>query len=370
MTSNNTLSPPTLQRGIHFPSSRYPAIPLVRPLEVFGKAFDVELSSGLTLSPETVLRASLGKSLQTFLREEGLLQPLKQFRYGLLGQHQLSSTTKTTIRAAMGPVGDKVIAVLDGDPIPEELDSMSDWSALAMTWGSTSPDNALDVVVKSFVELDQFNAEVSACAATHGREAGEQMFQTRFGLLLPAWRELCPDLRIDCCVRLESSLHVVAALEAMPRVVETEEAVSLVAGFLDPEAKPLGHWLRQVAETVKCGNNKELADLLARRNILHHEERLITHDTLKGWSAMKPGSLMSLQGCQALLKVVPDEEATQRLLCRFALARFLAFLCDFLRSCVSTGAPTWPDAQRVILERYTQISVARQKVGGQIRQTQ
>lgn len=190
------------------------------------------------------------------------------------------------------------------------------------------------------------------------------MFQTRFGQLLPAWRELCPDLRIDCCVRLESSLHVVAELEAMPRGVETEEAVSLVAGFLDSEAKPLGHWLRQVAAIVKCGNNKELADLLARRNILRHEGRPITHDTLKGWSAMKPGSLMSLQGCQALLKVVPDEEVAQRLLCRFALARFLAFLCDFLRSCVSTGSPTWPDAQRVILKRYTQISVARQQAVG------
>lgn len=146
----------------------------------------------------------------------------------------------------MGPVGERVVAVLDGAPIPEHLVNMSDWSVLAMTWGATSPDNALDVVLKSVVEVDLFAAAVSACAATHGRETGEQMFQALFGQMLPTWRELCPDLRTDGCVRIESSLHVVAELEEVPRAVETDEAESLVASFLDPEAKPLGHWLRQV----------------------------------------------------------------------------------------------------------------------------
>lgn len=138
--------------------------------------------------------------------------------------------------------------------------------------------------------------------------------------------------------------------------------MSLVADFLSPTARPLGHWLQQVAATVMCDNNKELADLLARRDILHQGGRPITHDTLKGWSAMKPGLIMSLDGCQALLKVVSDKEAAQRLLCRFALARFLAFLCDFLRACVSTETPSWQEAQRVLLARYGQIAAARQQV--------
>ena len=362
MPDNNAVNSPKLPSGAHFPSSRYPAIPLVRPLPVFGKSFNVELSSGLTLSPDTVIRAAIGKSLQTVLREEGVLQPLKQFRYGILGLHQLSSTTKATIRSAMGPVGDKAIAVLDGAPIPQDLVNMSDWSAVAVTWDVMSANNALDVVVKSCTELDKFASALSACTVANGREAGEQMLQARFGQMLPAWRELSPHLLTAGCLRIETSLHVVAELEAMPRPVATGGAtVSLVADFLAPTAKPIGHWIRQIAATVNCNNNKELADLLACRGILHQGGRPITHDTLKGWSAMKPGLIMSLDGCQALLRVVLDKEAAQRLLCQFALARFIAFLCDFLCASVSTEAPSWQEAQRILLARYKQITAARQQ---------
>ena len=344
----------------HFPTSLYPPIPLVRPLPVFGKSFRVELSSGLTLNPDTVLRAAIGKSLQTVLREEGLLQPLKQLRYGLLGLHQPSSTTKATIRSALGPAGEKFVAVLDGAHIPEELEKMSDWSTLAMTWDVMSPDNVIHVAVKSYIELDKFAAQLSAFTAKNGREAGEQMFRARFGELLPIWRELCPHLLLVGCIRIETSLHVIADLEAMPRAAATEvNAESLVADFLAPTRRPIGHWIRQVAEIVKCSNNKELADLLARRGILRPGGRPITHQTLKDWSAMKPGLVMSLDGCQTLLQAVSDKETAHMLLCRFALARFLAFLCDFLRACVSTEAPSCEEAQRVLLTRYKQIIASR-----------
>ncbi len=360
MKNNNAVESPTFPNGTHFPTSLYPPIPLVRPLAVFGKSFHVELSSGLTLNPDTVLRAAIGKSLQSLLREQGLLQPLNQLRYGLLGKHQPSSTTRATIRSAMGPMGDTCVAVLDGAPIPEDLGKMSDWSTLAMTWDVMSPDNAVHVAVKSYIELDKFAARVSAFTAANGREAGEQMFQARFGELLPTWRELCPHLLLVGYLRIETSLHVIADLEAMPRAAATEVNVeSLVADFLAPTRRPIGHWLRQVVETVKCSNNKELADLLARRGILRPGGRPITHQTLKDWSAMKPGLVMSLDGCQTLLQVVSDKETAQVLLCRFALARFLAFLCDFLRACVSTEAPSCEEAQRVLLTRYKQIIASR-----------
>lgn len=342
-----------------FPTSRYPAIPLVRPLLVFGKSFKVELSSNLTLNPDTVMRAAIGKSLQTILREEGKLLPFKQFCYGVLGRHQLSKTTRATIRSAMGPLGDAAIGVIDGVPGPEYLDSMSDWSAVAFTWGVMSTDSALDVIVKKFIELDNFASDLSDCISTNGNEAGGKMFQARFGSMLPAWSELCPHLQTAGCLGIETSLHVVAELDAMPRSMASEgEAELIIADYLAPTAKPIGHWLREVAATVKCNNNKELAYYLARRGIVHNGGRPVTHDTLKGWSAMKPGSIMSLDGCQALLKGVLDQATAQRLLCRFALARFLAFLCDFLRSCVNAEAPSWQEAQRILLARYRQITAA------------
>jgi hypothetical protein len=70
---------------------------------------------------------------------------------------------------------------------------------------------------------------------------------------------------------------------------------------------------------------------------------------------MKPGMLMTLDGCQTLLKAVPNAERVGCLLVEFALARFLAFLCDFLRSMVLPGAPTWPHAQSLLAKRFAQI---------------
>lgn len=355
MSNNVTPSAQSTPSAAHFPTSRFPEVPLAHPLSVFGKSFKVELSSGLTLSPDTILRAAIGKSIQTFLREDGKLQPLKQFRDGLLKKHKPSRTTKATIRAAMGPIGERIVAVLDGGDVPQDLVSMSDWSALAMTWGQTSTDNVLDVVVNSFILIDKFVEAVAKCVEANGREAGEQMFQARFGQVMPAWRDLCPGISTEGCLRIESSLYVVAQLEAHHRVPGAERSASLAASFLAPKAKPLGHWLRSVAVAAKCSNNKELADLLVRRNILHQGDRAITHDTLKGWSAMKPGMLMSLEGCQSLLKVVSDANVARQLLARFALARFLAFLCDFLRSSVKSDPPNWFEAQQVLRTRYQQI---------------
>ena len=347
------------EQGIaSFPMSRFPPVPLERPLEVFGKSFAVELSSGLTLGPDTVLRAAIGKSLQTLLREEGMLLPMRQLRDGLQGRHRLSSTTKASVRAALGPMGEQLVGVLDGGPIPSALGQSSDWACVAATWGQPSRASSLDVLVESFIKLDKFVGTVAACASVNGRAAAERMLQGRFGQTLPAWRELCPDLSLEGCLRIESSLLVIAELEASPAAGGEGRMLveSPTLELLSPRAKPLGNWIRQVASAVKCANNRELADLLSRKRVLQKGGRAISHDTLKGWSAMKPGMLMSLAGCQSLLGAVPEIATVERLLARFALARFLAFLCDFLRSSVRSDVPSWPEVQRVLTERFKQLA--------------
>ena len=352
----------TIQERLgRFPTSRFLPVPLVRPLEVFGKSFDVELSSGLTFGPDTVLRASIGKSLQTLLREQGKLLPLKQLRDGLLGLHRLSSTTKASIRASMGPLGDQFGAVLNGGPIPSDLGAMSDWVCLAASWGPLSSDNLLDVVVASFIDLDQLVESAALCASAHGQAAGEKLLQARFGRTLSAWRELCPDLSLEGCLRIETSLLVVVDLLGSAGAIHEQETTWAAPALelLNPDTKPLGNWLRQVATAVKCANYRELADVLARKGILHHGDRPITHDTLKGWSAMKPGMLMSIEGCQSLVQVVANTKAAGRLRSRFALARFLAFLCDFLRSSVRAQAPSWPETQALLQVRLKQLCDAK-----------
>lgn len=337
--------------------SRYPPVPLERPLEVFGKSFEVELSTGLTLSPDTVLRAAVGKSLQTLLREDRKLLPIRQLRDGLLGRHRLSTTTRSTVQAAFGPMGSQFIGVLDGAAIPTEFTQVSDWSLLSATWDRDAHASSLGLVVGSFVKLDKFAEAVSQCALVSGRDAAETLLNDRFGPTLPAWRAFCPGLSLEGCLRIESSLLVIRELEAgTARGTGTAPIASPTVELLSPRAKPLGNWLRQVAAAVNCANNRELADLLARKAVLHKAGRPITHDTLKGWSAMKPGMLVSLEGCQALLSVVPSQEAAERLLARFALARFLAFLCDFLRSSSRSAAPSWAEAQQVLTTRFEQLA--------------
>ena len=338
------------------PTSRFQPIRLERPLKLFGKSFAVELSSDLTLGPDTVLRAALGKSIKSLLREENLLQPLRQFSDGLLGKHKLSNTTKKNICAAMGPFSEYVQAIFNGEPVPAALEKTSDWSTLATTWGLLTRENAVHVVVQSFIALDQFMEEVADCTKMNP-QAGEQMFQTHFMKMLPAWHEFSPSFSIHGYLRIESSLYVMAEMEKSLGTVDADGKLqsSVVESYLEPKMKPLGHWLRDVGVTVKCANNKELADLLARRRVLHQGDKAITHDTLKSWSAMKPGMLMSLEGCQSLLKVIQNEVEVERLLSRFAVARFLAFLCDFLCSSAHHEAPKWSNAQQILLKRYQKL---------------
>lgn len=303
----------------------------------------------------------MGKSIQTLLREEGQLQPVKQLRYALLGEHRLTTTTQATVLRALGPMSSSLASVLDGGPAPAYLQSMSDWQCVVASWGSLSRDNLIDVIVSSFVKLDEFGEAAAALKATNRRDEAEVMFATRFSRTLPAWREICPNLSLEGCLRIETSLLVLAEAETMgsPGKVRLVGQGSVVESLLDERAKPIGQWLRQLLNATKCSNLRELSDLLDRKQVRHRAGRAISHDTLKGWSSMKPGMLMSLDGCLSLLEVIPDKRSRDLLLSRFALARFLAFLCDFLRASVRAAPPTWKEVQRMLLTRYLQVAKAR-----------
>lgn len=344
-----------------FPTSRFPPVALVRPLKVFGASFTVEVSSHLSLGPDTVLRAAIGKSIQTLLRDEGKLQPLKQMRYALLGKHQLTTTTRSTILRAVGPLSASLTTVLDSAPPSEGLKAMSDWQCVAASWGPLSPDNQLDIILSCFIKLDELGEAAAALKAAGHREDAESMLAARFSRTLPAWSKLCPQLSLIGCLLLDSSLMVLVEAETLgsPGKKRPVGQDSVVETFLDPSAKPIAHWLRQVLSITKCTDLRVLSDLLERRQVRHHGQRPISHDTLKGWSAMKPGMLMSLDGCRSLLEIVSDKQAKDRLLLRFALARFLAFLCDYLLSSVYAGPPSWRGAQEILLTRYLQIAELR-----------
>lgn len=344
-----------------FAMSRFPPMKLERPLAVFGRNFKVELSTELTLGVDTVARAAVGKSFQTLMREQNLALPFRQFRDGLMGRHRLSATTKETIRLKFGSAGGPMVAALDGGQVPSEFKSPSDWALVTATWGDLNgSDKPLDILVQCLIELDGFAEAVRNCLETGSRDSADKMLSDRYGESMSEWRALCPDLSMKAFLIIESSLLALAAMDRTTTALEPPPSIeaSVVVGYLSSNAKPIGHWLRDLIAYKKLATNRELAALLYTEKITHWSDRLIKLDTLKGWSAMKPGMLMSLEACQALLKLVKNPADSGRYLSRFTLARFLGFLCDLLRSSVVGREINWHEAQSILCARYLQIGQA------------
>ena len=85
-----------------FRTSPHPPLDLVRPLAVFGKSFRVELSTSITLSPDTVMRAALDKNFRTFLEENKLLLPLRRLDCAAKGMHRRAGpSAMQSVHAAM-----------------------------------------------------------------------------------------------------------------------------------------------------------------------------------------------------------------------------------------------------------------------------
>ncbi|MEJ5030771.1 hypothetical protein [Comamonas sp. MYb69] len=334
-----------------------PSLNLQRPLSVFGKAFKVSYSSKLSLCPETVCRAAIGKSIVTLLKENEVYQPFRQLRYGLQGRHKLSETSKNNIRQLFGCLGDKVVTILNGAPIPKEFLEPSLWEIVSFTWNTENPENTLDLVASSFIELEKFATSVQVLAADGEAQKAKTLIEKRFGKL-DDWSNFHFDTFAECILLIESSLHVIVNLEIFSGF--SLQDCSPTESLLKLGTKPLGNWLRQVAKEVDCDNYKELADFLLRSNI-DSNHKFISHDTLKGWSSIKKGMLMPLDACNLLLRILPPGKVQENLLSRFALARFLTFLCDLLRSCVQPGTINWNNAQELIYKRYSAVAALKMK---------
>jgi hypothetical protein len=341
------------------PTSRFPPVPLARPLKVFGSTFKVEVSSGITIGPDTVLRAAIGKSLQFLLRKNAGPLVFNQFIYGLTGKHRLTRTTKANICKTFGAPLELLGISLDGTPPANELADSSDWECIAKAWGPKSEEDLFGVLIARMVALDQAYDAAARLAATGDRSSADRVLMMVLGDSVPIWRRLCPEVHARSCILIESSLKVLAALEQVGRAPHqsSEPKPSVVLDLLSPSKKPIGNWLQQLMATCRCGSLGDLADVLAKKAVVHHRH-LVSRDTLKGWSSMRPGMLLTLEGCNALLKVLPNSAEVPMRQTRFALARFLAFLCDFLMSSVHSSPPSWPTTQDMLICRYISIREA------------
>ena len=239
--------------------SRLAPVALMRPLQVFGAAFKVELSTCLTLSPDTVIRAATGKGLLVWMRTFLAPSAMKQFRYGALGKHHLSTTSKSSLVRKVWQAGQRAKSLLNGVPpkqqmlkdmgllgdllagrlegnVEDALRSCSAWQLVASTWGSLSGDHPLDALVREMVRLDLVAAHTLENAQLGVRHEARQDLDRLAGAALKAWSLLLSDLTPSTALLLDSTLLGIAQMERAPRIGDygAEASESKVLSLLNP----------------------------------------------------------------------------------------------------------------------------------------
>lgn len=336
----------------------FPAIELVRPLAVFGADFRVELSTALTFSPTTVLHACTGMTLQTLLRKDGRLRSVRQLADAATGKHRASPTTLKTVLSSLGPFADHFERALAGQP--ESYAPLRDtpWQVLSLFPSLQRQDNILGLVTAKMAELDRRMADANAMHLDNDRPGAERLLATVFGEdQLRSWREFGGPIALQVAILVETCLTVLASTERTLPVGAKRPGPppSAALELLAPGRKPIRHWLKQVSAAVGCKSDSRFADYLLRKDVKRFGNRIICADTLKAWGSMKPGMVMPLDAGQKVLAVLANRVLADMLLARFGLARFLAFLCDLLRSSAVGEALPWTRAQALLHARYSDI---------------
>ncbi len=336
-----------------------PILVFPRPLRVFGSAFRVEVSSALTLAPSTVLQAATGTTLLMLLRDAGTLAPLRQLAYALKGKHRLTATTRKTVLRHVGKFAVEVASVLDGDISLEDYVAESPWITLEEAVSIKSPDEFVGLIVAGMAGVDRQFLAGRASFIAGDKEAGVRSIAPYFGhSQQEEWRAFGNEIALmaawyveTCIVVLAGAIRSASAALGLPSPQHR-----VVLDLLALGSKPIGHWMAQVCAAANCKSYSELHEKLLRDDVRYLGGRHISVDTLKAWSSMKPEMVMPLDAAEALLRIVPKTAQPERMLTQWGLARFLAFLCDFLCSSDVDGQVNWARAQFILHERYTAVA--------------
>jgi hypothetical protein len=355
---------PTATRAVpaqpgKIPVSVYPPLTLARPLSVFGPAFKVHLSAYATLSPDTVMQASLDTSLHSFLHAEmpDWTLSLKKLLYIGTGKHRPSDGTKRLLKGQFKGVfePDALNAVLHAQE-PPEAPPHSDWDLVLRGMHRGEPGLVRDIATG----LAAYDHEVLQMRALHraGDQAAAQAAANQLlGNSLQAWKSLTPPLATPTRVVLlvDSSLQVLSTLicTADAPSVDLAARETHITSLMAPGHRPLGHWLTEVRSACDCRTLAELSQRLLKVDA-KHLQRPISHDLLKKWSSSQKVA-MPRTAVKPVLSGVRITEQAELLNNRFYVARFLTFLCDLVFAATPGEAPLWPDCQAQVRERFVQI---------------
>lgn len=358
-TASASAKPSASRPSLAFPVSAFAPVPLQRPLTVFGARVEVHTSTALTLSPDTVARAALDTSLQTFIRtaEPGKHMLLKKLLYVAAGKHRLSAGMKNLVKEELKPLmePDALAAVLEGTDGATSCSPGSDWARL-LNGMAGGEELLFHDIAAHLAQYDAQVIEMRRLDATGRRTEAHRHFESLMGPALQAWQALNPRLSIPVFLLLEVALRTLAWLECrstkpLPDAPAAQE--SQVAPLLDAGRWPLGLWLAEVRVASGCPNLAALSQHLDRHGATLHG-RSIRHALLKDWSN-STRVLMPQLAVNPVLRGVRVREQSERLEGCYYVARLLTFLCDLARSGTQGEAPAWAEVRSQIKSRYTEL---------------
>ena len=342
--------------------SRSP-LKLERPLSLF-EGLPVSMSSSLALGPDTVLRVTTGVGVLEWIRKEapGFVALLRKLDYVARKEHAFSPGLRKLILKEFSPLH----SVLPKEEIEKSLDDVEHTilgpdSPWALVLAGLQADGNLRLedtrvrLCQWMLACDEhgFYAENLMRA---GRTAeAESHIVPLLGQAHDAWKGLNPKLAIQVLVGIEVPLMAVARLDYEWAVAEAKPGETVQSSailLLEPTARPIGHWLRDVCSLAGCRNLGELSSALLRTGAKYRGGH-VSHERLKKWARSKEVA-MPPEAVDAVLMAVTSEAGRDALKSRFGAARLLTFLCDLVCSSTRGEAPTWADAQRQISSRYAQ----------------
>ncbi len=363
-------------------SSGWPrAQTLARPLEVFGSDFEVHLSSGLTVTPDTLLREVCGRSLLSVLMDKkyGLRMAFRTLRDNIEEKRKSSSTTKSTVLSAVlnaGPqisksaIGsDSAVAALaesvhviglfkafSDDRLSDIQTDIGEWRAVCESYRQLNSADPFDVLVYHLERFEGLHRRAMRLHQLGSETDAAELLNPLLKGVVGAWNYLIPVMPRPTCILLDTSLRTLVELERAFRRSDdcARASQTAVLALLEPSRKPLGHWFKELQGALNCQNNLQIETKLASRKVTVRGKP-ITHDRLKAWASVQPNNVMPLKAMEAVIGAVPDKAKSDYLWSRFLLARGLTFLCDFVRSSTEREGLTWESAQQALAQRYTEL---------------
>lgn len=351
------------KKSLSIPISRFDPVNLFRPLKLFGRDFKVHISTSLTFSPDTVLRASVGLSGMQILRgyqdTEGTrsignpAKSLKDLLRAATGTNKISTTTIFGVKKTFGHLFDEQIldALLQGSEPSEPVPWRSDWEYFLQGLGDKQDDNLHDVV-RRLCLLDRTAWSVRQLPV----DEAVALLRAHIEIPHERWRVLNPKLNLRVAYLVDCSLQTLAWMECSfnkkcngDSLIESE---SLFLPLLKPEKKPLGHWILKLQTLSNSTSLAEFSSVLLKKGARRHSFS-ISHDLLKKWSSGQ--QLMPGKAAESVLIAMGERVDIDKEKELFAAARFLSFLCDLIVAGTSDEEPTWKSAQEQIFKRYREL---------------